>query len=682
MSEILLGWDLPWIVSWLVRTALGGGVLLLACWWWQRRLRSVAQQQRLGEWSVMAALVLAVVSLFPAWLLIPVPDRRSPAPAPPVNQPVALASPDLDLAWVVLPDGVLDEAWPVAEVVAPPSPVETASTIPWWHRWQWVDAVLVLYGVVALVLLARWLLANVAVWWLLRKRDPISPALAELFAEMCWPLRCRLIVSDRVQVPFSVGLVRPTVVLPASLVEQATTEELRWVLAHELAHLSRQDTRSCWLFVFGQVVYFYLPWFWWLHRRVKLCQEYIADAAAVEWAGSPADYAHFLVSWAGRPVTGATGVSGSGSDLFRRVTMLLESTKPCDPRCSRPWVIGMAVSLLTLGLVVGGLGIKAIAAEDPRDPPADIKKEAPATEDKQPEPKKPDARKKDRPRLGNRIAIDELLKNLGQNLDDEQLKELRKKLEEAQKEMERTLKEFEKLRNLPGIQGGGMVFPGGPGGAAQWGPLGIIARRPTRLGAQIARPSKTLIDQLDLPKDQGIVLEEVGANSAAGKAGLKANDILLELAGKTVSSKIDEFVKMVDAIKANTPVNAVVMRKGKKETIKGLTLPEAKVAQGMRGFPMGPGGALFGGAASKGGSISIQKNNDEFTTKHSDGTVTITLKGTVDQGKAKLSEIVIDEGKGQKGTYDSIDKVPTTHRETVKKLAEMSATGSVRFPIK
>ena len=72
------------------------------------------------------------------------------------------------------------------------------------------------------------------------------------------------------------------------------------------------------------------------------------------------------------------------------------------------------------------------------------------------------------------------------------------------------------------------------------------------------------------------MIAHVKAGSAAAKAGLKANDILLELNGKPkCSHEPKEFVKMLQEVKANTPVDAVVLRKGKKETLKGLSLPEA-----------------------------------------------------------------------------------------------------------
>src|SRR2546427_795221 len=55
-----------------------------------------------------------------------------------------------------------------------------------------------------------------------------------------------------------------------------------------------------------------------------------------------------------------------------------------------------------------------------------------------------------------------------------------------------------------------------------------------RLGAMMELPNPTLIEQLDLPKEQGMVLCDVLADSAAAKAGLKPHDILLELNGQPV----------------------------------------------------------------------------------------------------------------------------------------------------
>jgi hypothetical protein len=403
----------------------------------------------------------------------------------------------------------------------------------------------------------------------------------------------------------------------------------------------------------------------------------------VEWAGSPADYAQFLVGWAGRPVAAATGVSGSGSDLFRRVKMLLEEKKACEPRCSRGWLAGVASGLVALGLLAGGLGLRAVAAEDKKA--EDKKAEPKKAEPKKAEPKKAPRRNPLGRALPKLMDLDEVFRQFGgAGLDEDALKDLRKQMEDARRQIE-------ELRKQMG-QGGFQGFQAFPGGAFVLpGRQNPFAGRQPRLGAQVRRPSQTLVDQLELPKDQGVVLEEVGPNSAAAKAGLKSHDVLLELAGKPVPSKVEEFVKALDEIKPNTPVDAVVMRRGKKETIKGLTLPEAKAAAtpavpALPEVPALPGlqgglGRLVGPGAFGRGMTSVSRVNDEFTTKHRDGGVTVTLKGTVQDGKAKVSEVVID-ADGQKKTYDAVDKVPAEYKEKVQKLADLSAGRSGRFRVR
>lgn len=240
-----------------------------------------------------------------------------------------------------------------------------------------------------------------------------------------------------------------------------------------------------------------------------------------------------------------------------------------------------------------------------------------------------------------------------------------RRLQEMNKRLEALLKDR--------IGPGGLLLPRVPfdlDGARQ-------RNRPQpRLGAQVRSPSPTLVDQLDLPKDQGIVLEEVGPNSAAARAGMKPHDILLELDGKPVPSKVDDFLKLLAAVKADQKVEVVVMRKGKKETIKALTLPEAKAeTRPARPGRPGPGivfpnlGGAFGG---DGTSLSVTRNNDDFTVKEVKGKLKVSVVGTATAAGPKVTEVVIDRD-GKKETFDAVEKVPDDLKARVKELAEMGA---------
>src|SRR5262249_24194410 len=136
---------------------------------------------------------------------------------------------------------------------------------------------------------------------------------------------------------------------------------------------------------------------------------------------------------------------------------------------------------------------------------------------------------------------------------------------------------------------------GGPGGFGGFNPFGMAGGGDSRLGASLSKPNAAIVDQLDLPKGQGLVVGEVRADSAAAQAGLKNNDILLALAGKPVPNEPADFAHMIKDIKPKEAVDVVVLRKGKKETIKGLTLPEAAAAKPPFGIGIQPGGGGFPG---------------------------------------------------------------------------------------
>ena len=68
--------------GWLLHTLAGGGLLLLLAWAWAAWTRQPARRLRVAEWAVAASLLLAVLSLGPAWLVVTTP-APAPRPSPP-----------------------------------------------------------------------------------------------------------------------------------------------------------------------------------------------------------------------------------------------------------------------------------------------------------------------------------------------------------------------------------------------------------------------------------------------------------------------------------------------------------------------------------------------------------------------------------------------------------------------
>jgi beta-lactamase regulating signal transducer with metallopeptidase domain len=262
----------------------------------------------------------------------------------------------------------------------------TTTDSSWSISWGTVfPYVLGAYLTGAALVACRWLLGLVGVWWMLRSAVQPPRRVQRQFLHMTRHLRHkpRVLASRKLRVPVSCGFWRPTVVLPASLCRKAEKPRLAWVFAHELTHLKRGDAWSGVLMALGSAIYYFCPWFWGLRRQVRLCQEYVADAAAVSHDARHEDYAQFLLGLASAPAGPALAMSvrGTASDLFRRVTMLLQDPIRVERRCSRLWCVGTALSLLAVAVFVAGIGAapdaraatpdKQFIADDEKDPAKD-----------------------------------------------------------------------------------------------------------------------------------------------------------------------------------------------------------------------------------------------------------------------------------------------------------------------
>jgi hypothetical protein len=543
--------------------------------------------------------------------------------------------------------------------------------------------------------------------------------------------------------------------LPAGLCEPPAKEQLRWILGHELTHLQRRDAWSGLLLGLGQALYFYVPFFWWLRRQVRLCQEYVADAVAVGQDVPPADYAEFLLSLIHAPAVprAATGVSGHGSDLYRRITMLLQDPMRVEKHCPRLWSLGVAGGLLSLAVAAAGIGLRAESARG-EEPPAQGEDKsvrekaikvivigADGADKKDAEEKKPgqDARRSvilwqaqpGKPGMLIEKVMPAQAGFLVQGAGDAAKERITKKVEIN---LDAVRKALEKLEKVPGAdveqirkeilkaleevnKQAAKARPQAAEALKQYYQARVVAekaqaeaqkrlaearvrslaRNPSgRLGVQVESPSAALADQLNLPAKRGLVIVAVIAKSPAEKAGLKANDILLELDGKAVTSEGGDLAKMVEGIKANSPVDAIVLRKGKRETVKGLSLTEGQALRlrteiklvqpkltqkALPALPEAKAGAWEGRAGEGAGATSTSttvtttfRSDNRFTTRYQEGSLIITVVGSGEQ----VSEINVQDGTVTH-KYNRVDSVPARYRDKVNHLIEMSTRGTVRI---
>lgn len=267
------------------------------------------------------------------------------------------------------------------------------------------------------------------------------------------------------------------------------------------------------------------------------------------------------------------------------------------------------------------------------------------------------------------------------------------------------------------------VFQGGdfkvmqPGHSAAW----VMAPGGGgRLGIMIEKPSQALVEHLDLGKDQGIVIHQVIKGSSAEKAGLKTNDIILKFADKSVSSDPSQLIKMIDGMDGDQEITAIVLRKGKKETVEGIKLGEKKKLgalsregklkiEGLDGDTLrkyqilaeahskdaekhaAAAEKLLAELHARSGDKNVEKSNrsvqvmvtdGDYSATDKEGDLTIVVKGKMDDGKVSVTSITISEGN-DKNSYKSLDKVPSKYRARIEKLLAGSAeSGGIKIKVR
>jgi beta-lactamase regulating signal transducer with metallopeptidase domain len=205
------------------------------------------------------------------------------------------------------------------------------SSAPSW-RWPEILAALFLAGVsIGLLRLCGGL---VVVQF--HRRPRRNPAIADaslielmdvLQAELSCRRRIELRESDSICSAATFGWWKPVILLPVEW-RSWTAEERRAVLAHEIAHVVRNDFLA-WIFAqIGLVFHFYHPLVHWLAGRLRLEQELAADAAAV--SGGQQAYLKMLAELAlrqpDRPLSWpARTFLPTRRTFLRRIEMLRDS---------------------------------------------------------------------------------------------------------------------------------------------------------------------------------------------------------------------------------------------------------------------------------------------------------------------------------------------------------------------
>jgi len=104
------------------------------------------------------------------------------------------------------------------------------------------------------------------------------------------------LTSLRIESPMVIGWLKPVVLVPTNLFQRLTETEIYAVLAHELAHIRREDFIVNLLQTFLCNVFFFHPGVWWMSGRVDDEREHCCDDLAVDATGQATSYAKTLIN--------------------------------------------------------------------------------------------------------------------------------------------------------------------------------------------------------------------------------------------------------------------------------------------------------------------------------------------------------------------------------------------------
>jgi beta-lactamase regulating signal transducer with metallopeptidase domain len=202
-------------------------------------------------------------------------------------------------------------------------------------------------------------------------------AILAILARLRQQLRLRrpiqLLVPESAISPWSIGYLKPAIVLPSDLTSHLDEDELTQVLAHELAHVARYDDWAIALQRLLRALFVFHPVVWFVNRRIDIEREIACDDRVIaHWERS--EYASCLTKVAelvqlNDSFAVALPLLASKSSLTRRIETMLDTRRSHVPALS---IARVSIFALLAGAVaLFGLRAPALMASPLADPPPD-----------------------------------------------------------------------------------------------------------------------------------------------------------------------------------------------------------------------------------------------------------------------------------------------------------------------
>lgn len=231
-------------------------------------------------------------------------------------------------------------------MVTPPEPIEDSSTASQENANTTTQRSLKLSTFLPLIWLAGALalgcyiiICNFNLSRTTSKENPSTDKeMLELLEECKSEIKLRtivtLILTEKVSTPILMGFIRPRLLVPKSIMNELTREQLRYIFLHELAHVKRHDIALGWLTAVLQILHWFNPLVWFAFYRMRASRELACDAFVLSHTRGQGkqDYGRAIVTLlenfsVPKSLPGLAGILESKSQLKRRITMITKFKK-------------------------------------------------------------------------------------------------------------------------------------------------------------------------------------------------------------------------------------------------------------------------------------------------------------------------------------------------------------------
>lgn len=155
-----------------------------------------------------------------------------------------------------------------------------------------------------------------------------------------------------VKSPVMIGHFKPVILLPIALLNQLTLEEVESILAHEIAHIQRNDYLVNILQLVTEVIYYYHPAIYYISEQVRAEREHCCDEVAIAHSQSSTDYAKLLVKLQELQIKAmpslAMNITQPNQVFMNRIKRLLKLPATTKQHKSKPIFI-ILIALMLIG---------------------------------------------------------------------------------------------------------------------------------------------------------------------------------------------------------------------------------------------------------------------------------------------------------------------------------------------